>query len=349
MAPRFRCLAVLVVGLGLSCATAPVPPRDEPASPRRAAILVAMQSVMGPLHDEPARRCPLDTKVESETDCGTYIRREVTYTSEPGGRVPAYLLVPKSALEPMAPKAPAVLALHQTHAAGRKVVVGLGNSPDDEYGVELVNRGYVVLAPPYPLLADYAPDLGVVGRESGTMKAIWDNIRGLDLLASLPFVRTNGFGVIGHSLGGHNGLFTAAFDKRIKITAVSCAFDSFRDYQDGKPEVWRKERGWCQTRYMPRLADYAGRLGDIPFDFHDVLEAIAPRTVFVNAPLEDSNFRWRSVDREVAAALPAFRALGCPDAIQVRHPDSPHRFPPELRREAYEQLDRVLRPKPSSK
>ena len=203
-------MRTLLIAAALACLT--LARGADPASPRRAAILAAMQSVMGPLHDEPTRRCPLDTKIESETDCGTYIRREVTYTSEPGGRVPAYLLVPKSALEPNAPKAPAVLALHQTHPAGRRVVVGLGDSPDDEYGVELVLRGYVVLAPPYPLLADYAPDLGAVGRESGTMKAIWDNIRGLDLLASLPFVRTNGFGVIGHSLGGHNGLFTAAFD-----------------------------------------------------------------------------------------------------------------------------------------
>ncbi len=312
-------------------------------SPRRPAILGAMQSVMGPLGDIAARRCPLEVRVESETDCGDFLRRDLTYASEPGGRVPAYLLVPKCAMAPTAPKAPAVLALHQTHAAGRKVVVGLGNSPDDEYGVELVRRGYVVLAPAYPLWADYAPSLADVGRESGTMKAIWDNIRGLDLLASLPFVRTNGFGVIGHSLGGHNGLFTAAFDLRIKVAVSSCGFDSFRDYYDGNPDVWQKERGWCQTRYMPRLAGYSGRLGELPFDFHDVLEAIAPRSVFVNAPLGDSNFRWKSVDREIEAARPAFRTLGAPDGIRVRHPEGPHRFPPEQRREAYELLDRALR------
>ena len=199
---------------------------------------------------------------------------------------------------------PAVLALHQTHAAGRRVVVGLGQSPDDEYGVELVRRGFIVLAPAYPHLADYAPDLRGLGYASGTLKAIWDNIRGLDLLASIPAVRTNrGFGCIGHSLGGHNGLFTAAFDTRIRVVVTSCGFDSFRDYRGGHPDLWRDGQGWCQPRYMPRLAAYRGKLDQIPFDFPEVLAAILPRRVFVNAPKRDSNFGWESVDRVVAAAV----------------------------------------------
>jgi len=224
-------------------------------------------------------------------------------------------------------------------------VVGLGNSPDDEYGVELARRGYVVLAPPYPLLADYAPDLQSLGYVSGTMKAIWDNLRALDLLASLPMVATNrGFGAIGHSLGGHNGLFTAVFDERLAAVVTSCGFDSFRDYYDGNPDVWRPGRGWCSTRYMPRLLAYGGRLDALPFDFPDVLAAIAPRRVFVNAPLGDSNFRWRSVDRVVADAgrLAAERQVIA--RIEVAHPDCGHRFPPEQREHAYRVLDEVLRP-----
>ena len=354
MHPRFRFPAVFaVLGSVLLLLGAPPARCAEPVSSRRPAILSAMESIMGAFPADPARRCPLDIRIESESDEGTYLRRELTYQSEPGGRVPAYLLVPKAALQPGA-QLPAVLALHQTHPLGRKVVVGLGNSPDDEYGVELARRGYVVLAPPYPHLADYAPDLRALGYESGTMKAIWDNVRGLDLLTSLAFVRTNGFGVIGHSLGGHNGLFTAAFDPRIKAVVTSCGFDSFRDYHDAKPEVWQPEKGWCQNRYMPRLAAYQGRLAEIPFDFPDVLEAIAPRAVFINAPLGDTNFRWQSVDRVVTSVRPTFAALdrtisasalSAGEILQVRHPDSPHRFPPELRVEAYEFLDRMLLPK----
>ena len=300
-----------------------------------------MQSIMGTLPG-PEKRCPLEVRIESEIDAGTYVRRWLTYQAEPGDRVPAYLLIPKSALIADRRSFPAVLALHQTHAAGQKVVVGLGQSPDDEYGVELVERGFVVLAPPYPLWANYQPDLKALGWESGTLKAVWNNIRGLDLLASLPYVRTNGFASIGHSLGGHNGLFTAAFDERIRVVVTSCGFDSFRDYYEGDPAVWQVERGWCQLRYMPRLAAFRGRLSDLPFDFPDVLNAIAPRAVLVNAPLQDRNFRSRSVDRVVALVRPQYEAFDRKDRLVLVHPDSPHRFPPEIRQEAYRFIEREL-------
>ena len=94
---------------------------------------------------------------------------------------------------------------------------------------------------------------------------------------------------------------------------------------------------------MPRLADYHGRLGQIPFDFAELLGALAPRPVFVNAPLRDSNFRWQSVDAMVRAALPIFRLYGVRENLQVAHPDCEHDFPPEIREQAYEFLDQHLR------
>src|SRR5439155_1680367 len=158
---------------------------------RREEIRRDMGEVMGPLPGK-GRRCALDVHVEEEVDGGDYVRRFLTYASEPGSRVPAFLLVPKAVLLTKQ-KASGVLCLHQTHSLGQKVVVGLGNSPNDEYGVDLVKRGYVCLAPAYPLLANYQPELKALGYESGTMKAIWDNMRGLDLLESLPFVKPGRF------------------------------------------------------------------------------------------------------------------------------------------------------------
>ena len=123
----------------------------------------------------------------------------------------------------------------------------------------LAERGYIVIAPAYPLMANYQPDLKALGYQSGTMKAIHDNIRALDLLETLPFVRKGKYGVIGHSLGGHNAIFTAIFDPRICVVVCSCGFDSFLDYYHGDPANWQPGRGWCQERYMPRLADYRGK------------------------------------------------------------------------------------------
>ncbi len=192
-------------------------------------------------------------------------------------------------------------------------------------------------------MANYQPDLKALGYESGTVKAIWDNIRGLDLLDSLGYVKHGKYGAIGHSLGGHNAIYTAVFDDRIKIVVSSCGFDSFLDYYDGNRANWQPGRGWCQTRYMLRLADYRGRLAEIPFDFHELLGALAPRPVFVNAPLRDENFKWRSVDEVVKAASAVYRLYGVPGNLQVEHPDCAHDFPEVVRERAYRLLEEELR------
>lgn len=309
---------------------------------RRLEILRAMQQVMGPLPGR-ERRAPLDLQVSGETDCGRYVRRAITYAAEPGARTPAWLLVPKRALDAGA-TAPAVLCLHPTDdTIGHDVVVGLGGRPNRAYAAELAERGYVALAPSYPLLAKYQPDVRGLGYASGTMKAIWDNVRGLDLLESLPYVRRGGFGAIGHSLGGHNAVYTAAFDQRLAVIVSSCGLDLYTDYYGGDPKVWQTEKGWCQLRYMPRLLDYAGRLETIPFDFAEIIGTLAPRPCFISAPLRDANFRWASVDRIVAAARPVYTMLGAPTALSVEHPDSDHDFPEPMRQQAYALFDRHLR------
>ena len=227
---------------------------------------------------------------------------------------------------------------------GHKVVLGLGGRPGRQYAAELAERGYVTLSPSYPHLADYWPNLGRLGYVSGTMKAIWDNSRGLDLLASLPFVDdSQGFGAIGHSLGGHNAIYTAVFDLRITVLASSCGFDSYLHYYEGEERNWYFGKGWCQIRYMPYLSDYRGKLGEIPFDFHELLGALAPRPLFVNAPIHDGNFQWKSVDECAQAAIPVYELLGAPGNLIVRHPDCGHDFPEELRQAAYRVIDSVLR------
>ena len=297
---------------------------------RRNEILAGMQAVMGKLPGR-EKRCPLDMKVKAEVDCGSYVRQLVTYASEPGSRVPAYLLMPKVVLEGDPKQASAILCLHGTDkTVGHGVVVGLGGKPNRQYANELAERGYVTLAPNYPLLAKYQPDIKTLGWESGTLKAVWDNMRGLDLLESLPFVKKGAFGAIGHSLGGHNSVYTSVFDASIKVVVSSCGLDSYLDYYGGDPKRWMPEKGWTQTRYMPRLADYRGRLKDIPFDFHELIGALAPRHVLIIAPQKDSNFQAESVDRVAAAANQIFKLYGKTARLRIEHPDCGHDFPNEI-------------------
>ncbi len=331
----------LLVYRGADGASVPVKTVADWAK-RRAEVVQGMEAVMGKLPGK-WKRCALDMKLEEEVDCGTYVRRLVSYASEPGSRVPAYLLVPKDVLDGKK-KAPAVLCLHGTdNVIGHGVVVGLGDVPNRAYAMELAKRGYVALAPNYPMLAKYQPNLKMFGWESGTLKAVWDNMRGLDLLESLPFVDSSrGFATIGHSLGGHNSVYTAVFDDRLKAIVSSCGLDSFLDYYGGDEKNWAPEKGWCQTRYMPKLADYKGKLAEIPFDFHEMIGALAPRHVFIIAPTKDHNFRADSVDRIAAAARPIFKLYGRENRLRVEHPDCNHDFPNEMRQEAYKLIDSML-------
>ena len=105
-------------------------------SQERERIQSAMVRIMGPMPGA-ERRCPLRVQISEEINCGAFIRRFLTYESEPGSRVPAYLLIPKSVTEGSTTtlrRYPAVLTLHQTHPKAQRVVVGLENSPEDEYG-----------------------------------------------------------------------------------------------------------------------------------------------------------------------------------------------------------------------
>jgi hypothetical protein len=71
----------------------------------------------------------------------------------------------------------------------------------------------------------------------------------------------------------------------------------------------------------------------MPFDFSDVLAVIAPRPIFINAPLRDENFDARGVEECVDLVRPLYRATA--ERLQVRHPDCGHDFPDEIREEAW--------------
>ncbi len=313
--------------------TGPARPVQTPAdwARRRAHILANMERVMG---EFPRRPRPVPRfEVAAEADTGKSLRRLIWYEPEEGDRVPAYLFLPKSP-----GRHRAVLALHQTTRIGKAEPAGLGGYVNLHYGQELAERGYVVLAPDYPNFGDYPFDPYAHGYVSATMKGIWNHSRAVDLLASLPEVDSARLGVIGHSLGGHNALFAAAFDERLKAVVTSCGFNSFAKYMGGDLT------GWSHRGYMPRVAsEYGARADRMPFDFSEVLAAIAPRAVYINAPLGDDNFEVSGVKDAVAAARPVFeRIFGAGDRLVAEHPDAGHDFPLPQRMQAYAFLDRRL-------
>ena len=331
---KLLCLPLLLVALpfsAFSVCSARDGAKDWPK--RREQILANMQLVMGPKPDSSAR-VALDVQIGEEVKMPRYVRKKLTFAAEKNDRVPAYLLVPLGHTGRM----PAVLCLHQTTRIGKGEPAGLGERDNMRYAVHLAERGYVTLAPDYPSFGDYAYDFAHSKFQSGSMKAVWNNMRAIDLLQALPEVDPERIGCIGHSLGGHNTMFTAAFDTRIKAAVSNCGFTSFAKYYGGNL------KGWTSDRYMPRIAAvYDLRPEKMPFDFTEVVAAIAPRAFLASAPIHDDNFEVSGVKDCIAAAKPVYELLGAGDRLAANYPDCKHDFPPEVRKVAYEWLDRWLK------
>lgn len=303
----------------------------------RARTLRGMQEVMGELPDR-SDLGGFDLRVTERLAENGYERRTVSFANVYGERVTAYLYVPQGLTA--GERRPGVLALQPTGVEGKAIVDGRGPKREGrEYAMELAARGYVVVAPDYPSFGEQVDyDFKRSRFASGTMKAISENMRCVDLLQSMTEVDGERIGAIGHSLGGHNALFTTAFDERIKVVVTSCGWTPFHYYYGGK-----KLENWAQDRYMPRVRDvYANDPGRVPFDFPGVIAAIAPRAVWSNSPVGDSNFEVEGVRVAEREVRKVYEGLGKGEKFVVRYPAYGHEFMDGERREAYRFLDTEL-------
>jgi len=297
---------------------------------RRRHLCAAIQQVMGPL-PPPAWRVPLDVQVIGESKVGTLVRRQIRYRTDPFGSVSAWLFLP-----PGNKKRPAVLCLHQTTSIGKDEPAGLGGHPSLHYALHLAQRGFITLAPDYPSFSTYRWNFAdrKHGYQSGSMKAIWDNMRAVDLLQTLPEVDGKQLGVIGHSLGGHNALFTSAFEARLKVIVSSCGFPSF--LKDDMPS-------WTGPRYMPRIASvYKNDARRMPFDCTEIVASLAPRAFLACAATKDDDFDVAGVRDVMASARPIYELHKAGDRLQAYYPDAPHSFPEDARKRAYAFLEKQL-------
>jgi pimeloyl-ACP methyl ester carboxylesterase len=317
------------------------PPRHK----TKTEILEGMEAAMGFL---PSRENlpPMNIQVLESQREPSYTRQSILLTVAKGEQLPAYLYLPHQ--EKPAKKLPAMLVLHGTGDLGKQLVDGKSHLPNRALAKELAERGYVVIAPDYPSMGDLKDyDFDTDRYQSGTMKAIFNHMRSVDLLAERPEVDPERIGVIGHSLGGHNAIFVGAFDSRLKVVVSSCGWTPFRHYNIGE-EASQRYGGrlgpWAQDRYMPLIRDkFDLDESKIPFDFPEVIASLAPRAFFTNSPNNDSNFDVQGVHKGMTAITAAYHKEGALDRLQAHFPDANHDFPTETRLAAYEFIDKVLR------
>jgi acetyl esterase/lipase len=310
----------------------------------RKEVLKDMQKVMGKLPKRKALK-PSDVQIIDSVQEANFVRYNILFTVENKEVLPLYLYIPSQKV--VNQKLPAMLVLHETDPLGRKAVDGQGNKTNRAHARELAQRGYVVIAPDFPSFGDTEDYNFETDRyKSGTMKGVFNHMRCIDLLQSRADVDAENIGVLGHSLGGHNSIFLAAMDERIKIAVSSCGWTQF-DYYNIGAEAEKKYGGrlgpWAQTRYMPLLRTKFNLENKIvPFDFNLMISAIAPRAFFSVSPTRDANFDYKGVEAGIALVEPIYRNLNSSDKLLVRYPDDEHDFPLKDRIEAYEFIDKIL-------
>jgi fermentation-respiration switch protein FrsA (DUF1100 family) len=271
----------------------------------------------------PKERVELEPEVVEARDCDGYVREKVLYKTEGNFFLPAYLLKPKVSGEK-----PAVLALHG-HGRGKVDVAGVYRDEIEyqrfiaplnyDYGVQLVKRGYVVLAPDGRAFGELASDgmnctwlltaSMLLGKTVVGMR-VWDAMRSIDYLEALPEVDPDRIGCVGLSWGGTWTAYTSALDERIKAAIVSGYFSTFRDMLI--------ERSCCPCQYLSGIRLYA--------DFPDIVALIAPRPLFIEYGSRDPLYTRSEVLKAYEKLRHVYGLLGCDDRLFLDIFEGGHMF-----------------------
>jgi len=88
---------------------------------------------------------------------------------------------------------------------------------------------------------------------------------------------------------------------------------------------------------------YGNNADKIPFDFYELIAALAPRGFLLNSPLHDSNFDINGVRKAFAKACEVYALFNAGKKLTLVTPEAPHDFPEAERKAAYEWLDQMLK------
>jgi hypothetical protein len=291
----------------------------------------------------PQERTPLNARVTGTIPRDGYRVEKVVFESVPGLHVTALLYVPDS---PAGPK-PAVLV-----ACGH-APLGKSHPAYQELSARLAKRGYVVLCfdpvgqgersqfwdaargrSCYNLVCGEHAVLGNLCTLAGTSLVrfmVWDGMRGLDYLQSLPEVDGERLAVTGSSGGGFQTTWISALDERVRVVLPSCFPTALpmrmanRIFEDPDSDPEQDPPG-----LVARGVDHAG-----------LLLLAYPRPVHVAAAVQDF-FPIEGTRRTFRELRALYERFGHGDDAALREGFHGHQYSPENQAAAFAFLDRAL-------
>jgi dienelactone hydrolase len=321
----------------------------------------SLLALLGGFPDRP----PLDVTVKHREVKDGITRVLIDYSTVPGERVEAFLLLPATGIEK---PCPSIVAVHQDgdrrpYLYGKSEVAGLGGDSAMAYGNELCRRGYAVICADrfgfesrrlaasayarefadFPIQitgrgVDLTEDLfkGAAANRllfqgwTSLGKELFELSRAVDVLVEYADgVDPQRVGIIGHSAGGHLAPYAMYLDDRIRVGAVSCGTWFFS--HAFRTDSLRPMQGFGGFMVVPGMERWG--------DTDDVLAGIAPRPYWEHRGDFGPDF---GASQLLLKARQRYDELGASERLQFIEHDDGHTFPESFRQQAYEWFDRWL-------
>lgn len=348
--------------------------RDLKAWQQRARPKVRDQLLYAPEH------VALQPEIVRRVDRGDHVREDLTFATAPDARVPATLLIPKTASTQPARPAPGVVVFHDhggMYLWGRDKVL---EAEEDEhptlrdfkqqlYGgksiaTELVRRGYAVLTIDMfywgqrRMILDDDPASYRDPRTMTKEEVVAFNRRSSQ---NEPLVARSLFtagvtwpGVMSwDDLRSVDYLVTRPEVDARRLGCIGLSVGSYRSFLLAALDPRIKaavDVGWM-TSLGSQIKQHV--INSIGFSFHiiglyqsldlpDLAALVAPRSLFVINGSKDRLFPLEGAKAAHAKIEQCFRKAGAPDRQRCRFYDAPHEFNLEMQTEVWEWMDRSL-------
>jgi len=265
-------------------------------------------------------KTPLNPKFEDVGEYDGYSVKKVMFESCPGLWSTGNLYLPR----PLTGKAPAIL-----NVIGHWEEQRLTRSDTADYPQQIANfarMGFVCLVTDMigkvdsrQLSHDYGGGAKELWSSNGLGVQLWNNIRALDLLCSLPEVDPERIGMTGASGGGSQTLFLSLLDERIRAAAPINMISLHM-------------QGGCMCENAPGLRRDT--------DNTEMCAMLAPRPLFLAGSTGD----WTKYleTAELPGVLEAYRQYGAEDMVEHFYQDAIHQYNEKTRHRVYSFFARHL-------
>jgi dienelactone hydrolase len=158
----------------------------------------------------------------------------------------------------------------------------------------------------------------------------FDDRRSVDYLLTREEVDSNRIGCCGLSLGGIRSVLLAGLDHRIKASVTAGWMATFESL------LFDRLRDHTFMLSFPRLAEYM----DIP----DLASLSAPGAMLVQQCSQDALYNLKGMQDACEKLEKLYGSFGMPDRVQSNFYDNGHQFNVRMQQDAFEWLDRWLKP-----